>query len=241
MSREVAIQGAADGAARYLDVRYGASKKPYTDYPSTLVRHLTEKYLGTERGRLLDLGCGRGEFLHAFATEGFAATGIDRARPAQPKFTEPVVVGDYAKDGLPFRDGEIDVIFSKSVFEHVVDIGALVSECRRVLAPGGTMIAMVPDWKAQWDHFYDDWTHVRPFTLTGLTECVACHGFEIAESRRFRQLPFLWQRPWLRPVADLCSLLPTPFKAAKIVRFSKEWMLLVVARKPTSDMDGGRK
>ncbi|HEX7670487.1 MAG TPA: class I SAM-dependent methyltransferase [Polyangiaceae bacterium] len=224
---------AADGEAAYLDVRYAEALRPYTDYPSQLVSYLTHRYLSGQRGKKLpDLGSGRGEFLHHFAREGFDAVGMDRSRPASPKYAEPVVVGDYAKDGLPFRDGELSVIFNKSVLEHVVDPSPLLGECHRVLAPGGTLLSLVPDFRAQWRHFYDDWTHVRPFTLPGLRECVACHGFVVREAARFRQLPFLWKRPWLRPIADVCTLLPNAFKSSKVVRFSKEWMLLVVAEKP---------
>jgi SAM-dependent methyltransferase len=220
----------SDGARRYLDVRYAEAARPYTAYPEQLTRYLTERYLAERRGRrLLDLGCGRGEFLHGFALEGFDAIGIDRSRPSAPKFSEPVVVGDYERSGLPFADGEMEVIFSKSVLEHVFEVSRLLAECRRALAPKGRMITLVPDWKAQFSHFYDDWTHVRPFTLTGLKECIESHGFVIREARRFRQLPFLWERPWLRPLADAAALLPNNFKRHKLVRFAKEWMLLVVA------------
>ena len=226
--------GAAEtnGAYHYLDVRYSEQAKPYTGYPAQLTRYLTTRYLPGYRGtKLLDLGCGRGEFLHGFARQGFDAIGIDRSRPSAPKFAEPVLVADYERSGLPFLDAEFQVLFSKSVFEHITDISSLLSECQRVLAPAGRMIALVPDWTAQWRHFYDDWTHVRPFTLNGLRECVECHGFQIREALRFRQLPVLWEHPYLRPLADAAALLPTPFKKSKFVRFSKEWMLLVVADK----------
>ncbi|MEO7036079.1 MAG: class I SAM-dependent methyltransferase [Polyangiaceae bacterium] len=221
-----------DGASNYLDVRYSEQAKPYTGYPAQLTEYLTNRYLpGYRAAKLLDLGSGRGEFLHGFARQGFDAMGIDRSRPSAPKFSEPVVVGDYERTGLPFADGEFSVLFSKSVFEHIVDITSLLKECHRVLAPAGRMIALVPDWTAQWRHFYDDWTHVRPFTLNGLRECVECHGFEVREALRFRQLPLLWEHPYLRPLAAAAALLPTPFKKSKFVRFSKEWMLLVVADK----------
>jgi len=226
--------GETNGNYNYLDVRYSEQARPFTEYPGQLAEYLTERYLGRHRGSpLLDLGSGRGEFLHGFACQGFVATGIDRSRPSVPRFSEPVIVGDYEQDGLPFEDGAFSVLFSKSVFEHIVDIGRLLSECHRVLAPGGRMIALVPDWNAQWRHFYDDWTHVRPFTLNGLRECVACHGFAVHEAQRFRQLPLLWQHPYLQPLADAASLLPRAFKKSKFVRFSKEWMLLVVADKKT--------
>jgi SAM-dependent methyltransferase len=178
---------------------------------------------------LLDLGCGRGEFLHGFAELGFRATGFDRARPEAPRFSEKVVVGDYEQGGLPFADGEFSVVFNKSVFEHVREISPLLRECHRVMTPGGRLVSLVPDWMAQMRHFYDDWTHVRPFTLTGLRECIQSHGFEVREAVRFRQLPLLWEHPYLSPLCDVAALLPNTFKRSRFVRFSKEWMLLVVA------------
>jgi SAM-dependent methyltransferase len=213
-----------------LDVRYSEHERPYTEYPGKLTAHLTEQYLRGYRGApLLDLGCGRGEFLHGFARLGFKATGFDRSRPAEPRFNEPVVEGDYEQGGLPFADREFSVVFNKSVLEHVRDISPLLREVHRVLEPNGRLISLVPDWMAQWRHFYDDWTHVRPFTLTGLRQCIESHGFVVREAVRFRQLPLLWQHPYLRPLSDAAALLPSPFKRSKFVRFSKEWMLLVVA------------
>ncbi len=221
-----------DGERNYLDVRYSEADRPYTDYPERLTRYLSDRYLCTAAGqRLLDLGCGRGEFLHGFTLRGFDACGVDRSRPSQPKFSEPVAVCDYERSPLPFENERFSVIFAKSVFEHVNEISLLLGECHRVLAPGGTMIALVPDWTAQWRHFFDDWTHVRPFTLTGLTECIRSHGFAVDDARRFRQLPLLWERPYLRPLAAAAALLPEACKRSKFVRFSKEWMLLVVAQK----------
>jgi SAM-dependent methyltransferase len=224
------VNARLDAAFRYLDVRYSERERPYTDYPTKLTQHLTEEYLRGYRGAgLLDLGCGRGEFLHGFAELGFQARGFDRSRPEKPRFVEPVVVGDYEQSGLPFADGEFSVVFNKSVFEHVRDISPLLRECHRVMAPGGRLVSLVPDWQAQWRHFYDDWTHVRPFTLTGLRECIQSHGFEVKEAVRFRQLPVLWEYPYLSPLSDLAALLPGAFKRSKFVSFSKEWMLLVVA------------
>lgn len=228
----VPTQNATNGAANYLDVRYSETSRPFTDYPAQLTEYLTERYLGAFRGgRLLDLGSGRGEFLHGFARLGFDARGADRSRPKEPRFSEPVAVVDYEKEPLPFGDGEFSVVFNKSVLEHVHDVTRVLGECHRVLGPGGTLISMVPDWCAQWRHFYDDWTHVRPFTLRGLTECIRSHGFAVEHALRFRQLPLLWKKPYLAPLAGAAALLPGACKRYKFVRFAKEWMLLVVAIK----------
>lgn len=227
-----ATQTPNDAESNYLDVRYSEAERPYTEYPGLLTAYLTQRFLGDFRSkRLLDLGAGRGEFLHGFASLGFRASGIDRSRPRNPRFTETVIEADYEKARLPFEDGAFEVIFNKSVLEHVFEVSRLLAECWRVLAPGGRLISMVPDWDAQWRHFYDDWTHVRPFTLTGLRECIGSHGFRLSTAERFRQLPVLWERPYLNPVASAAALLPRPFKKFKFVRFSKEWMLLVVADK----------
>lgn len=229
----VRVESSTSEAERnYLDVRYAEERRPYTEYPGLLTGYLSERFLRDFRGkRLLDLGAGRGEFLHGFANQGFDVLGVDRSRPRDPRFPEQVVEADYEKGQLPFEDRAFDVIFNKSVLEHVFEVSRLLQECRRVLAPGGRLISMVPDWDAQWRHFYDDWTHVRPFTLIGLEECIRSHGFRPHAAEHFRQLPLLWERPYLNPVASVAALLPRPFKKFKFVRFSKEWMLLVVADK----------
>lgn len=225
---------ARTGAApRYLDVRYSQSQRPLSGYPVVLAEYLSQTYLQDYRGgTLLDLGCGRGEFLRAFEECGFRGFGVDREVTTLYSFERPVRTADLENEALPFDDDSMDVLFNKSVLEHVAGITPLLRECQRVLRPGGIMISMVPDFRAQWSHFYDDWTHVRPFTLTGLRECLLSHDFDVLEARRFRQLPLLWRRPYLRPLADAASCLPKSMKTFKWVRFSKEWMLLAVARKP---------
>jgi len=50
------------------------------------------------------------------------------------------------------------------VLEHVADPAAIVAEIARVLRPGGRAFASSPDAQ-RW--VWDDYTHVRPFTLTG--------------------------------------------------------------------------
>jgi ubiquinone/menaquinone biosynthesis C-methylase UbiE len=42
---------------------------------------------------------------------------------------------------LPFEDGSFDAILSLDVFEHVQDVSGVMAECRRVLAPGGMLLA----------------------------------------------------------------------------------------------------
>jgi SAM-dependent methyltransferase len=98
--------------------------------------------------RVLDLGCGAGEFT-AIATEaGAAAIGIDiaeaavrRARAAHPQLQ--FVLGEI--DGeLPFEDGGFELVWASEVIEHVGDTARWLSEARRVLVPGGRLLITTP-------------------------------------------------------------------------------------------------
>ncbi len=50
--------------------------------------------------------------------------------------------------GLPFRDGSIDLIVTRSVLEHLPDNAAFVAECHRVLKPGGRAAHVFPGRRA---------------------------------------------------------------------------------------------
>lgn len=210
-----------------------AEARPDTAYPSQLTRYLTRRFLGRMTGRrLLEVGSGRGEFLRGFAREGFEAVGLERAMSRERIFPETVVHSDFEKSGLPFADSSFSVIFNNSVLGRIRDLTFLLEEFRRVLEPGGRVIALVPDRHARWRHFHDDWPRVRPFTLDGISACMASHGFVVAHAERFMQLPAVWRNPHLKPVTLAAAALPETAKRWKFVRFSKERPLLVVADKP---------
>jgi SAM-dependent methyltransferase len=82
-----------------------------------------------EGARVLDVGCGR---LGLRALEpGLDITGVDLA--ARPDYPGPFVRAD-ASAGLPFADGEFDLVYCSSVIEHVPPPrrAAFAAEVRRV-------------------------------------------------------------------------------------------------------------
>jgi SAM-dependent methyltransferase len=82
-----------------------------------------------EGARVLDVGCGR---LGLRALEpGLDITGVDLA--PRPDYAGPFVRAD-ASAGLPFADGEFDLVYCSSVIEHVEPArrAAFASEIRRV-------------------------------------------------------------------------------------------------------------
>jgi SAM-dependent methyltransferase len=233
-------------APAYLDVTYDPARLPYTAYPRQLAAWLAANVFGRP-GRLLDVGCGRGEYLQAFRDLGFDVAGVDvspRAPALAPGFH--VEVADLDRGPLPFPSQTFDFVFSKSVVEHTRQPVALLARARAALRPGGVAVVMTPSWlHTYWGPFYIDHTHVTPFTAPALADALTLAGFEVVGIRHFRQLPFLWKRPWLAPLVRALAALPLRFRPLSpdagwpdrvntLIRFSKEVMLLAVARQPVA-------
>jgi SAM-dependent methyltransferase len=103
------------------------------------------------RGKnLLDVGCGAGTDLARFAKGGAIVSGVDLSSSAialaRQNFTQQGLTADLREaDGeqLPFGDNTFDFVFAHGVVQYTADDAALVSECRRVLKPGGTAVFQV--------------------------------------------------------------------------------------------------
>lgn len=231
----------------YLQLTYSMQRRPSGPYPGELsLRLLKNVYHKT--GSLLDIGCGRGDYLEAFSGLGFSVTGVDISKSAsvdEKKFK--VETADLEEESLPFSDNSFDFVFCKSVIEHMKQPTNLMREALRVLKPGGIAVVMTPSWEhTYWGPFYVDHTHVTPFTIPSLNDALMLSGFKEIDVSFFYQLPFLWRYPILKPFVFFIKALPIsyrPFRKAiwseeinKLIRFSKEAMLLAVAQK--DDIEG---
>jgi SAM-dependent methyltransferase len=58
------------------------------------------------------------------------------------------LVADVVVDGLPFADGEVDIVTSRSVLEHLSNVDVLVDESSRVLRRGGYSIHLLSGGRA---------------------------------------------------------------------------------------------
>jgi ubiquinone/menaquinone biosynthesis C-methylase UbiE len=98
--------------------------------------------------RLLDGGCGLGDWTLHFTRAGLPTLGLDISRATvellQRKFPEAeFAVGDIRRTGLP--DASFDGYFSWGTFEHFQDgLGGCVAEAHRLLKPGGLLFVSVP-------------------------------------------------------------------------------------------------
>lgn len=102
---------------------------------------------GAKRGRLLDVGCGNGQFLAAMRTLGWDVYGVDideaGVKVAQERFGIPVHLGSVEASGFP--DAAFDAVTLHHVIEHVPDPVGTLRECGRVLRPGGRLVVVTPN------------------------------------------------------------------------------------------------
>lgn len=100
--------------------------------------------------RLLDAGCGGGEYVRALVGRGADALGIEytdeklavaRARPAG--LDGRILRGDIQHTGL--EGGSFDVVLLNEVLEHVPDDAAALREMHRLLRPGGSLVVFSPN------------------------------------------------------------------------------------------------
>ena len=151
---------------------------------------------------VLDLGSGAGEFSAALVEAGVAPIAVDVAEEALRRARERVPGLDArlwrAGEPLPVEDASIDVVWAGEVIEHVVDVAPWLSEVRRVLRPGGTLLVTTPDHGAGTllalalsprrfaAHFEPRSDHVRFFSRRTLRELLDNLGFDVKELRARR-------------------------------------------------------
>jgi SAM-dependent methyltransferase len=97
---------------------------------------------GLEPGmRVLDAGCGNGIYLRALRQRQVNAMGCDLSPGMLRGAGHPAVVNADVS-ALPARDGAFDVVLAAHLLDLVPDRRTAVGELRRVLAPGGTCVAV---------------------------------------------------------------------------------------------------
>ena len=136
-------------------------------------------------GRLLDVGCGDGRFLAQMVKQGWTGIGIEPDPAAVAVGLAAgldVRLGDLASQG--FADDHFDAITCKHVIEHVRDPVGLLSECHRILRPGGRLVVVTPNalglgharFTADWRDL-DPPRHLQVFAMDPLQVCARRAGF----------------------------------------------------------------
>jgi SAM-dependent methyltransferase len=138
---------------------------------------------------------------------------------------------DLENDKWPYPDNFFDIIYNKSLLEHLNKPDKFLNEARRVLKPNGKILCLVPDWESNYKTYFDDFTHRTPFTEVSLNDIYEITDFKKISVTKFRQLPIVWRFP---AINIFCSII-APFVPVrtknKFLRWSRELMLIGYAQK----------
>jgi 2-polyprenyl-3-methyl-5-hydroxy-6-metoxy-1,4-benzoquinol methylase len=145
---------------------------------------LFRRYVGSGR-RVLDLGCRDGALTQTYL-EGNEVVGVDADREALAEAAKLGIETNWADLDRPLElaDESFDVVVAGELLEHLRDPQRLVSEIRRVLRPGGTFVASVPNaYRLKRRLFFlvgrppdDDPTHLQMFSPADVRALL--EGFE---------------------------------------------------------------
>jgi len=140
-------------------------------------------------GRLLDVGCGNGDFLLRAKSLGWMVEGVD---------FDPAAVARAREGGLQVYLGTLhdqrlasdsyDAIVMSHVIEHVPEPLQLLRECHRILKPRGRLVALTPNiesvahrrFRENWFYF-DTPRHLQIFNASGLGRLAHEAGFASTE------------------------------------------------------------
>lgn len=142
--------------------------------------------------RLLDVGCGDGDFLATMENLGWEVAGVEpdpkAAETGRQRHNLAISVGTLESVQLP--PDSVDVITLSHVIEHVPSPALLLAECYRVLRPGGRLIALTPNVRSTGHALFrrawfslDPPRHLHLFSTATLRALAEQAGFLVAQLR----------------------------------------------------------
>jgi SAM-dependent methyltransferase len=212
---------------------------------------LVARYRGTHGGRLLEIGCGRGDLLAVAVSMGYEVTGVEYSPYACAEAKKRVgsqgeiVQGEL--DAVADRKQAYDVCILSDVIEHVRDPRAFLQTIHSLLAPGGIVFIAAPSmdsWSARvlknnWMEFKTE--HLHYFSQNTLHSLLFQTGFHRTVPSRgiktlsmayildhFEKYPIGWITNGLRTVS---RVIPRSLKD-RPVRVVASGMIAIASRAP---------
>jgi len=184
--------------------------------------------------RVLDVGCGTGALGRLLQERGHRVAGIELAAEMAEQaraHLDEVLTADVEASGFPFAAESFDAILFADVLEHLVDPWRVLREAVKVLAPGGVVVASIPNvqnidvirrlLRGRWEYRergITDFGHLRFFTLHTIRGLLAQAGLDLV------RIEHRYRRSWWR---SLVCLLTAGWARGFYTR-----QYLVVGRKP---------
>lgn len=167
-------------------------------YEAVKKTNLKHKYKlatsGLTVGKVLDIGCGVGDFLHTAEMHGWECTGVEPSEDARviaQKRMHGRIISSEDLENIP--EGYFDLITMWHVLEHVDDLKWQVEQLRRLIKPKGRIVIALPNYKSYDGQYYKElWAaydvprHLNHFSKTTLTKIFKASGLELVKMDKLR-------------------------------------------------------
>src|ERR1022692_118854 len=179
-----------------LEDEFRGSRQEIKELLSVYLPKLTEAGIGSESMPILDVGCGRGEWLELLREHQLHGSGIDLNRVVLSICRErglPGMEADAVEHLRSLPEASLGAVTAFHVLEHLAlpQLLELLDAARRALKPGGVAIFETPNPNNVFvssRYFYLDPTHRHPIP--------PLLGRFLAEARGFERVEILELHPW---------------------------------------------
>ncbi|WP_432222632.1 class I SAM-dependent methyltransferase [Flavobacterium sp. TMP13] len=162
-----------------------------------------------QKGLLLDIGAGTGDFLLVAKENGWQTVGVEPSPRAKK-----IAIGKgitFVEQIKSLENSSFDVITMWHVLEHVPDLDLQIQELKRLLKPNGTLLVAVPNFKSyDAKHYKEYWAaydvpiHFWHFSKTAISKL-----FSKVEMKLEKVLPMKFDSFYV-------SLLSEKYKSGKM-------------------------
>jgi SAM-dependent methyltransferase len=152
---------------------------------------LTHKLL-PNGGKILDVGCGTGFFIESVGPQ-FETWGLDQSPLAVSMCRERGLARVFEGSALDLSavaEERFDAIFMLDVLEHLDDDAGALEQAKRLLKPGGLIIATVPAFEFLWSKHDDITQHKRRYVRDGLAKLMRKAQLETLQLTYFNSYLF---------------------------------------------------
>lgn len=211
-------------------------------YESVKSINLKNKYKmateGKKQGKILDIGCGVGDFLHIMESKGWETIGIEPSEEAQEIAKKRTKAQLYSPDAIQqLPDEHFDLITMWHVLEHVDDLKTEIAQLERMLKKGGRLLLALPNFKSYDATFYKEkWAaydvprHLNHFCRKSISKIFNNSGLQLTKILKLR-----WDAYYISYMSELykghsLSLFKGAFRGMVSnikARRSGEWSSLV--------------
>ena len=172
-------------AAWYREKYHAGIYTHSVSHDREVARERIKAYGPKVKVRTLDVGCGRGAFVMELIDRGIEAEGQDLAEfnfaTGNPELEDHFHSGPL--EDCNFPTDRYDLVTCHDVLEHVPAPLPFLSECHRVLRPGGWFVLDFPDF--EFDHHWKRIEHIWFLTAVQLVKTLKAVGFDV----RYRTTP----------------------------------------------------